>query len=199
MPSTAWSFFQKTTIDGKTKAKCPRCKDILGANTTGLKSHALTKHGVDVDKLSSVIEATKDQPPITNYLQIIKQDTLPALCARLCVKDGFPFSAVATSDDIQRWISSDKIGKTPQTHHTVRRHVMAFAEDAKKAYKIAIKSAKQSDGLLAISFDEWTSKRNRRYMGLLVHSATDVWHLGLIRIHGSTDHQLAIEDIEGNQ
>ena len=120
----------------------------MKANTTGLSSHALSQHQIDVNKAPE--PSSNDQLLITSFFETIKHDTLHALCARLCAKDGLPFFTVANSDDIKRWINKDNLGKTPESHHTVQKHVLQFADEVKSLYKTQIEKAKSTIGCLSI-------------------------------------------------
>jgi len=48
----------------------------------------------------------------------------------------------------------------------------------------------------SLTFDEWTSNRNRRYMCVNVHANTQFWSLGMIRIHGSMPAEKCVELLE---
>jgi len=60
----------------------------------------------------------------------------------------------------------------------------------------SVEQAKNEIGYLSISFDEWTSLKHRKYMALIVHFDVTMWHLGLIRIRGKTNHFLVVADID---
>jgi len=47
-----------------------------------------------------------------------------------------------------------------------------------------------------LTFDEWTSNRNRRYMCVNVHANTQFWSLGMIRVHGSMPAEKCVELLE---
>ena len=56
-----------------------------------------------------------------------------------------------------------------------------------------IAAAKEKGAHFSISFDESTSVRNRRYMNINLHNATDFQSLGLIRINGSMNTEKATQ------
>ena len=43
----------------------------------------------------------------------------------------------------------------------------------------------QRNETFSLTFDEWTSNKNRRYMNVNLHAHDKFWNLGLCRIHGS--------------
>lgn len=161
-----------------------------------MRAHAKSRHQINLDEAQAVRPAPANQPPITTLFSTVRKDTIEALCARLCAKDGISFRTIASSADIKRWIERDSVGIPPNYHGTVRNYVMKFAEQVKNSYKVAIQNAKALSGSLSIGFDEWTSIRNRRYTNLLIYSSDSFWNLGLVRIHGSTNHLLLKEDIQ---
>ena len=192
--STVWNYFTKDATN-RGKAVCNICNKSIGCNgTSGMRSHLKSQHQINIDEVQL---ATTDQPAITTFFSNVSKDTIEALCARLCAKDGISFNAIANSADIKRWIGRDGMGNAPNYHGTVRNHVLKFAEQVKSSFKAAIQTAKASSGALSISFDEWTSIRNRRYTNLLVYSSDSFWNLGLVRIQGATNHLLLKEDIKG--
>lgn len=55
---------------------------------------------------------------------------------------------------------------------------------------------KYSDKRFSLTFDEWTSMKNRRYININVHANDTFWNLGLARVHGSMPATKGIEIIE---
>ena len=45
----------------------------------------------------------------------------------------------------------------------------------------------------SLSFDEWTSTTNKRYMNVNVHIPNKHWNLGLIRVYGSMNAEKCID------
>ena len=49
----------------------------------------------------------------------------------------------------------------------------------------------------SLSFDEWTSQRNRRYLNIIVHGQHSYfWNLGLARINGTLQAEKCIQLLE---
>ena len=55
---------------------------------------------------------------------------------------------------------------------------------------------KKQNRKFSLSFDEWTSLKNRRYLNLNVHIQNKFWKLGLVRVHGSLPAESCIKLIE---
>ena len=47
-----------------------------------------------------------------------------------------------------------------------------------------------------LTFDEWTSVRNRRHLNIILHSTNTSWNLGLSRVMGSMPSEKCVEQIE---
>lgn len=200
--SVVWTYFDKImdTIDEKRirKAICKTCKKSLTYSTSGMKKHLQT-HNINVtlgESAPSENESFDVQPKISNYFQKNQPDTLPSLLSRLCAKDGFSFHAIAKSQDLKKMITNVGLGPCPTSAPTIKALVVEFAQTVVDLYKSEIAHSLQQVGLLTLSFDEWTSLRNRRYVNLIVHTNRKMFCLGLKRITGRTNALLFLEDIK---
>lgn len=200
MTSAVWDHYEKVIEDKKiTGAVCKTCGDKLKYSTSGMKYHTSTKHQIVINLGGHPTQSSTNQPNnvqrIDNFFPLIKRKSLSEILARLCAQDGLAFSLIAKSSTISPMISKLGFGDTPSSPETVRKYVMDYAEKVKENYKVELNKAKQEVGLLSISFDEWTSLKNRRYLNLIVHSHNSMWDLGLVRILGHTNSELTIIDI----
>ena len=65
-------------------------------------------------------------------------------------------------------------------------------------------SGEVSGERFSLSFDEWTSQRNRRYLNIIVHGQnSNFWSLGLARINGTLPYEncikLLVEKLEKHE
>ena len=115
------------------------------------------------------------------------------LLARLCSVDRLSFNTLATSEDICSAFKA-KGHDFPRNHKTVKQKVWQHYDSVKAEAKEKIAKIVASGGRFSISVDEYTSKKNRRYMVLNLHDGTSVVTcLGLIRVHGSMPAEKAAE------
>lgn len=200
--SDVWNYFEKIRENGDkgkiVQAKCKKCKKVLSYSTSGQKNH-LKSHEIDLDQISSNADqhlqsTSSSQSKITTFFPTVKLDTLNAFLARLAARRGIPFSTLA-SEEMTMLLKSNFNG-VPTSAKTITKYVLQFAEEVKDIYKFKMKQAKDEIGFLSVSFDEWTSLKNRKYMSLIIHSDVTLWNLGLIRIRGKTNHFLAVADLE---
>ena len=70
---------------------------------------------------------------------------------------------------------------------------MLFGNDAKAYYSREISKRKEQGERFSVSYDEWTSIRNRRFLAIIIHAADDQFHTGLGRIVGSCNSEQLIE------
>ncbi|GBL79933.1 hypothetical protein AVEN_28975-1 [Araneus ventricosus] len=72
--------------------------------------------------------------------------------------------------------------------------VTNFANTFKADLIIEFNYLKKQGKRFALSFDEWTSQKNHRYLNLNVHYKEKRFNLGLIRIHGSSaaEHTISV-------
>ncbi len=54
---------------------------------------------------------------------------------------------------------------------TIRNIVIEYSKRIRKAMVADIESVKENGGKFYITFDDWTSSRNRRYMNVNVHGS----------------------------
>ena len=74
----------------------------------------------------------------------------------------------------------------PKSHTTVSKYIIQYADEYKEKLIKILEADKKNGHRLSISLDEYTSKRNRSYMGINVHSTKlGFANLGLSRMIGS--------------
>lgn len=190
--TSVWSYFL-VAKDGNS-AKCKRCPSILktlGGSTKGLHTHLLSKHNIKVISASTSqdSENMNTAPPPTkrkldDYFTKSADDSLDDVLARMVALDGFPFSVFIASDDLRKLLLA-KYPDLPKSAVTVRKRVMNYSEKIKKQVIAELKQLKSAGERFSLSFDEWTSTSNKRYMAVNVHSYKKFWNLGLVPIYGS--------------
>ena len=122
-----------------------------------------------------------------------KAESLAKVVARMAAKDGLSFHVLATSNDIRQGLLARGF-KRPLQHHTgIQEQVMLFGNDVKAYYSREISKRKEQGKRVSVSFDEWTSIRNRRFLAINIHAADDQFHIGLGRIVGSCNSEQLIE------
>ena len=117
--------------------------------------------------------------PIDSFFKKEKE-SVSEVIAQLVAKDGFSFHQIARSPLTRRAFKSDGFD-IPVSRQGVLNQFM-------REYKLTLESiaddipAAKEEG---VRFDESTSVRNRRYVNLNLHNATNFQSFGLIRINGS--------------
>lgn len=109
--------------------------------------------------------------------------------SRIVALDGIAFNTFCTSKDL-RALMQKSDHQVPNSPNTIREIVLKTAKTIKDELKREFSELKAADHKFTISFDEWTSVSNKRYMNRNVHylSKDNVpvfANLGLIRIQGS--------------
>lgn len=190
--TSVWSYFL-VAKDGNS-AKCKRCPAILktlGGSTKGLHTHLSSKHNIKVISASTSqdSENLNTAPPpakrkLDDYFTKSADDSLDDVLARMIALDGFPFSVFITSDDLRKLLLA-KYTDLPKSAVTIQKRVMNYSEKIKKQVTSELKHLKSAGERFSLSFDEWTSTSNKRYMAVNVHSYKKFWNLGLVPIYGS--------------
>jgi hypothetical protein len=86
--------------------------------------------------------------------------------------------------------------KPPETARGIRNIVVAFGNSLKDELRNSIAKKVEAGERFSLSLDEWTSKRNRRYMALNLHQNTSIQGLGMVRIDGSMPAEKAKDIVE---
>jgi hypothetical protein len=80
---------------------------------------------------------------------------------------------------------------------TVQSLVMNHGRKVRSLLASEIACRKSKGEKFSLTFDEWTSSRNRRYMVVNLHEAgPKFWSLGLVRIHGTMPAKKCVELLE---
>ena len=186
------------------KAKCKNCKTVLktaGGSTKGLHEHLRRVHSMSVlkgrkpdkddDQSDEQAQAKKTAKPgggggaITKYLMNEEDKTLDETLARMTARDGLPFRLFSSSPDMRKCLHALGFGDVPTSPEGVRQRVMSHARKVRSFVTADLENKKKQGRRFSLTFDEWTSVRNRRYMAINVHDCTHFWSLGLVRVHGS--------------
>lgn len=125
---------------------------------------------------------------ITDFFLSEKKVSMEERVSRMVAKDGIPFEKFITSIDMRQLFESEG-HKLPSSASTIQGMVMAYGESIKKKTIKELEALKNSKQRFTVTFDEWSSLRNRRYLNLKLHvfnaGAVSLWNLGLVRIFGS--------------
>ena len=99
--------------------------------------------------------------------------------------DGLPFRIFITSDDLRKSLKILNLcDKLPKSATTIQKIVTSYSETILQLVIKEISEYKLNGKGFSITFDEWTSLRNRRYINVNLHSESKFWNLGLLRING---------------
>lgn len=188
-------------------AKCKLCKRIIkthGGSTSGLHTHLKAIHEIDLLKRdvtsttvidsSKSVQKTKSSIAITDFFKSDKMDdSLPAILARMTACDGLSFNIICTSYDIRKGLTARGLSNIPKDHKTIQNMVFNYSENIRNQMTKELSYYTANGNKFSITFDEWTSVRNRRYVNINIHSEKEFWNLGLIRAFGTMPAEKCIE------
>ncbi len=97
--------------------------------------------------------------------------------------DGLPFSIFITSIELRKSLMARNFD-VPKSANTIRNIVLTYGEHIREEMVKEL-SVLKLQGKFSLTFDEWTSVKNRRYLNLNLHIQNKFWNLGLLRIHGT--------------
>lgn len=210
---TIWHYFKKMQKDKSVNAECILCSKLIKISKgsyKGLRTHLRTKHCICIDQSSENSQLKrpnsdsfskpstsrtdsdniiceeeipkKKSKTIDNYFQ--KENSMEKMISRMVCKNGMPFNLFCTSPDL-RYLFRKSGFQLPNSPNTIRSIVTNFANTVKADLIIEFEYLRKQGKRFSLSFDEWTSQKNHRYLNLNLHHKEKHFNLGLIRIHGS--------------
>ena len=209
-----WEYFLRDNVSGEF-AKCKRCEKILktsGGSTSSLHKHIIFIHKIVLKPMkrftSESAVTTSTGPPekrcnlqsyttmtsITNYL-IVRDNTLEAVLSRMTSGDGLPFQFFITSIEMRKSLIARGFD-VPKSATTILNMEIKYGTIIRHKYKIELQGLKYQSKLFSLTFDEWTSSRNRRYLNINAHIKCKFWNFGLVRVRGSLPAECCIKLIE---
>ncbi len=192
MASTSRSFvWEHFSMEGPEKAVCMHCGSSLrcgGASTSSLIRHLSSQHKiVQVKKeedSGGVKEPPKKKPKQLSITAAFQQkESLQEVVARLAAEDNISINVIATSKFIREALR-ERGFLVPKDPGRVMLLVKQFHSEVMKKDMDEIARIKKEQKKFAITLDEYTSLRNRRYLNITLHCKDAFWDLGMIRIQG---------------
>lgn len=194
--TSVWYYFLKA-VDGKT-AKCKQCNAVLktlGGSTKGLHTHLMSKHNKKINDNTSnlpgpsnINDSKVEVPPmkrkISNYFLPSEKSLCDVILAWMTVLDGLSFNLFVISQDLRQLLISRGYNDLPTSVTAICNRVVNYSLQIRERLIKEICQYKAEGMRFSLTFDEWTSTANKRYM-INVHCKEKFWSLGLIRIHGS--------------
>ncbi|XP_043210081.1 uncharacterized protein LOC122375011 [Amphibalanus amphitrite] len=216
--SAVWEHYLRSQ-DGHT-AKCRLCKKVLkisGGSTKGLHVHLRSKHGgmsvagpsrsgetpqnVSGEGQGESAKTTaphlKGMKTLDCYYVSKTDDDLDAILARMCARDGIPFTVFCTSPDLRGLLAAKGYKNLPTHHNTIRRRVLKHCARLKCDVKAKLAEELSNGKRFSLTIDEYTSLKNRRYMSVTVHCEGNMWGLGVARCHGSMPAEKCLDLLQG--
>ena len=125
-------------------------------------------------------------------------DSLPAIILRITAKDGFLFNKFCNLKDLRNLMAAKGHTKLLKSSNTIQEIVIKYGEKirTKVISEIMIYLQKSLEEKFSLTFDEYTSIRNRRYLNVNVHTENTFWNLGLCRIVGSMPAEKCVQILQ---
>jgi len=201
-----WDYYTRNgnlaTCNHKDCNKVIKC---VSGSSSGLHYHLRNKHNVNLLKrlvedkeavcsLESKRIVNKTRGPIDKYVIRNIDDSFPAVVARLVALDCLSFQKIHSSYDLMEMLKLRGYNNIPKSSTTIKKIILDFGLNIREQTIRELKVWKVDGGVFSLTFDEWTSQKNRRFMNVNIHANNNVfWNLGLIRIKGSMTYDKCIE------
>jgi len=113
----------------------------------------------------------------------------------MIAKDGFTFNTFCKSVDLRNLFLKSGF-RLPTSPNTIRSIVITFSDSIKAEMINKFRKLQEQNQKFSLTFDEWTSRKNRRYLNINVHYKEKHFNLGLVRIHGSCTAEHCVNIVE---
>lgn len=204
--TSVWKYFCRGK-QNRGVAKCAKCSKVIkceGSSTSGMKKHLKAVHDITLEKPAShdgpdnqVASSSSNPKKIVTLHKFFSRSTpLDTALARMAAKDNISFSTICNSEDIRLGLLARGYCDIPKSPEGIRLRVRAHHVFVVGLYRNEFGEMKKQDRKISITFDEWTSTRNRRYMNVNAHANQRTWNLGLKRIVGSMNAEKCVKLLE---
>lgn len=207
LSSAVWQYFDRSK--GNQFAVCQLCKVTLktgGGSTKTLHGHLSAEHKITLLKRKNETEDDGDgsvpQLQKVEHINVITMNryligddrSMAATVARLTACDGLSFRVIVKSSDMRRLMLSAGFTNFPRSQTALKNIVLKHAQKLRAVVSAEFQQLLKKGKRFSLTFDEWTSVRNRRYMCVNVHAdGPNYWSLGLVRVWGSMPAEKCIE------
>ena len=195
--SEIWEHYRKV---GKDKACCDHCNKMLsckGSSTSNLHNHLKAVHKIIIKKKTETQETPGPSSGVypqkqASMFNFVKKSNLEDIIAKLAAMDGLSINSITTSSFIRESLQQRGYS-LPKNNSRVMDLIYTFYDNAKREIINELDCIKKNGKKFSITLDEWTSKRNRRYLNINVHHFAEDFNLGLVPIAGSCDAKKTLE------
>lgn len=124
----------------------------------------------------------REKRKIDAYFTVKKKKELDEVVATMIAKDGLTFRVFETSSELRESLQARGY-LLPKTAKTFKSMTIKYSKKIRQNQKKVIKELVAKGERFCVTFDEWTSLRNIRYINLILHGRnSEIWNLGMIRI-----------------
>ncbi|CAH2097473.1 unnamed protein product [Euphydryas editha] len=141
------------------------CDDARSAFTTSSPSTSNSSVPLPV---SSALSTSVKKRKISDHFPK-EENNVEKKVSRMVFKDGLPFRVFCTSSDLRELFKASGYN-LPTSPNSVKRMVMNYGSTLKYIVIQDLLKLKENDLRLTLTFDEWTSARNRRYININDHA-----------------------------
>lgn len=161
-------------------ARCKTCSRIIkvfGGSTSGLHIHLKTQHNInflkrkesETNSMSTNSNSPKNDITKPKTSQITdffnrKNECFDEVLSRITALDGLPFRVFCTSIELRKSLIARGFKNIPKSVNTIRILINCcnnICNSLKKELKL-------NGTKFSLTFDEWTSVRNRRYLNIFI-------------------------------
>ncbi len=182
--SKIWNYC-KINKDEPGKVRCNLCGCVFktGTSTSSFTNHLINVHKINFDDVNS--SKNPIQSRIFPWFKLSnKSDSIEKVISRLAALDNISFKVIAESKDIQLGLVSQEYKSIPKNRQSVSCLVNAFAQNIIVGIKNETKTRLLQGERFSLTLDEYTSSRNRKYLGVTLHYNTGEYYcLGVVRIY----------------
>ncbi|XP_071054999.1 piggyBac transposable element-derived protein 4-like [Onthophagus taurus] len=96
-----------------------------------------------------------------------------AVIARMAALDGLPFRVIITSKDLRKGLEARGFQNLPTFTSTIQNRILMYCEKVFDNFTAEVQCLREKGRRFSLTFDEWTSIANKRYININIHGYLD--------------------------
>ena len=172
--SGVWKHYKKNVRDPK-NVLCIHCETEMNYSTSSMNYHLKNVHKIDASQSLPMPSTSKPfkidgepekpkQATITEMLKM-KPESSELVLAKHAAVDRISLNTLATSEELKKGWKARGL-KIPNGRKEQAKMLKNFAAKLREQVKADLQERKKNGERFSMICDEWTSMRNKRYMGV---------------------------------
>ena len=153
-----------------------------GGCTCAMRNHWRSKDQVSFNETKEIVRKKRRTQPVITHCT--KKGSLAEILSKMAAIDGFSLHSIVKSEFIRTPLRENGYAQ-PICPKTAASCVSSFCKSIKENFLKQFTNLILNGTRFAISIDEYTSTKSRRFTNINLHMKEKFWNLGMQRMIGS--------------